>query len=105
QSFDFASQHRVAQFRSHPWVILADHGDARRRRYADDFGPTEDIYKMAHEGNSILIVPGVVVHLAAAGLFSTKLHGMAQPLQYANHSFAGFRKQQIVITSDKQRNS
>src|SRR4051795_5171266 len=81
------------------------HRHAGGRRRTDDFIIGKRINEFPHQRNCFLLVSGVVMHLAAAGLFRTKNDVVAQALQYSDHSNSGLGKQKVVIARDKQRYS
>jgi hypothetical protein len=56
---------------------------------------------MQHHVPGVVLVPGVVVHLAAAGLRLRELHGMAQPFQNRDNSLSRGWKKSVVIARDK----
>jgi hypothetical protein len=81
--------------------MLTDHRHAGRRGHADYLGVAKDLEKMQHHVPGVVLVPGVVVHLAAAGLRLRELHGMAQPFQNRDNSLSRGWKKSVVIARDK----
>ena len=49
----------------------------------------------------VVLVAGIVVHLAAAGLRLREIHGVAQPFQHRDDSLSRGRKKRVVIARDK----
>src|SRR5580658_3157821 len=85
--------------------MIPHHRDTGRRRHHHGLGPAKLFYKSPKQRHHLRLIPGVVVHLPAAGLPCGKLHRMPQPFQHPHHGLACLRKQRVVIASDKQRDS
>jgi hypothetical protein len=103
QFFYLTAHGRLTRLPRHLWEVVANHGYTGGRRKADHLCATKNFQKMTHHGNRFPLIPGVVMHLAAAGLLRSELDGMAEPLEHSYDGLPGFRKQRIVVTSDKQR--
>src|SRR5690348_8837290 len=96
---------RISRHASGFPVVVPNHGDTGSRRGANNFILRECLDELADQRDRFTLVSRVVVHLTATGLFGTKSYLMSEPLQNANDGNAGVRKQQIVVTGDKKRDT
>ena len=85
--------------------MLAHHGDAGGGGDADDFRIAEHLDEAADERDGFAVVAGVVVHLAAAGLFDGEVDGVAEPLEHARDGDARFGEQRVVVAGDEERDA
>ena len=101
---DACDERRIPRGGRHLGIVLADHRDARRGRHADHLRAVEDPEEMFHQPARLAGVPGVVMHLPAAGLLAPEFDAMAKALEHGDHGFACFREQRVVVAGDEQRN-
>jgi hypothetical protein len=69
EAVDFGEEGGIVLGFGHHDVVFAHHGDAGSGGDADGFGVAKPFDEAADEGHGFAVVAGVVVHLAAAGLF------------------------------------
>ena len=91
----------ISTFGSHLRIMVANHGYARRGRNANHFGAAKNLQEVLHHGQSLFLVAGVVVHLAATRLRGPKLDRMAQLFEDGDDRFTGLRKKSVVVAGDK----
>ena len=60
---------------------------------------------MADKRDSLALVAGVPVHLAAAGLLPRKIDGVAEAFEHADYGFAGLGEEGVVVAGDEQRHA
>jgi hypothetical protein len=85
--------------------VFPHHGNAAGGGYDDGFRGTELLDEAWEKRQGLLLVAGVVVHLAAAGLSRWKLDGVAQSFEHAHNGFTCFREEGVVITGDEEGNA
>ena len=84
-------------------MLMADRADARARRRHDRVVGAEDLDKSLDQRQRLLLVSGVDMHLATAGLLGRKLNDLAQPLQHPYRRLSHLREHGIGQASDEQR--
>src|SRR5829696_2240041 len=91
----------VGEIRGHR-VELAHHADARARRRDYRLVALEDLDEAPDEGDGFPLIPGVEVHLAAAGLFGGEHDLVAEALEQAHGRPPRLREQRVVKARDEQ---
>ena len=86
-------------------VVATDHRGARPRRRDDHVVAGERVGEPLDERDAGVLVAGVEVHLAAAGLLGRELDLVAQPPQQAHDRPPDLRVQQVVVAGDEQRDA
>lgn len=102
EAADFTKKRRVIFRLGDQLVVLAHHGDTGGRRDAHDVCLAKHGDEAADQRDRLTVIPGVVVHLAAAGLFDGKRYGVAQPLKDACDGDACLREQGVVVAGDEE---
>jgi hypothetical protein len=102
QSFDLSSQILVLHLLREIGIELTNHRDAGRRRRHDQLRRAEYPDEAAGERDSLLLIAGVEVELAATGLRGWKLDLVPQPLEHSHRGDTGFRKHRVVEAGDEE---
>ena len=98
--FDIARERRVAVGEHR--IEVAHGADARGGWRDDDICVRENTDEPASELPRLLPVPGVEMHLPAAGLRGRKLDVMTESLEEPHYRDAGLRHKRVGQTGDKE---
>jgi hypothetical protein len=88
QGFEICNQRRITGIRGSFEVELAHHPNTRGRGSDDDLGVAKDLDKVPNKRQSLTLVAGVVVHLAAARLIYGEIDRVSEALQQPHHGTA-----------------
>ena len=89
--------------RRHDRVISANHRGTRARRGDDGIEPREDVGEPTDQRDASILVAGVEMELAAAGLLGRELDVVAEPAEQADNGLADLGKQRVVVAGDEER--
>lgn len=85
----------------HEGVMVADHRGTRSRRRDDDIVGLERPAEPIDERDAGVLVAGIEVHLAAAGLLGGEFDFVPQSPDEADHRPADLREEQVVVAGDE----
>src|SRR5215203_220334 len=86
-------------------MLVSNGADTGSGRSHDRVVRCKDLGKTLDKGQSLLLVSGVDMHLAAAGLLGREFNDLAQPLQHSNCRFSHFGKHGVGEAGNEQRGS
>src|SRR5829696_2747512 len=84
-------------------MLVSNGADTGSGRSHDRVVRCKDLGKTLDKGQSLLLVSGVDMHLAAAGLLGREFNDLAQPLQHPNRRLSHLGKHGIGEAGDEQR--
>ena len=87
------------------FVVFAHHGDAGCGGNTDYFAVTEECDEAADDRHSFVVVAGVVVHLATAGLLHWEGDGVAEAFENMGDRDARLGEERVVVAGDEERDT
>lgn len=83
-------------------IQIANGADTGGRGCDNQLGIAEDPDEPLGEGGRLAAVPGVQMHLPAAGLLGPELDLVTQPLEHLYDGLAGLRRERVGQTGDEE---